>query len=404
MMPEKNEKQWKMKQSLYCNHLYITLQDDIMTIVDEYIITCIKNNKKPSGRKLHSFKEKGFKNSFSETELYSIAKNVEIPLCSTCNLKRVELRSVKMGFGKYCSKNCYKIALSKRNSETNKILNSQKAIKQKQNYINKNKEHILTAIEEYKNDQYSSIKVLSKKYNLKQNYVREELEKRNLLDSTRQKKVFLKNLNEKMSSVNAFLTDTDWVLDKQDIGYTTKMIADELGCSQNYVSCITRKLGIPFQNNKIRSSHELILSEYLLAQGYSIKNNDRSILEGKEIDIFFEDYNLGIEINGVFWHQYIDDKSDKNYHIKKTELAKNKGINLIHVYDFEITDERKLDIIKSIIDNKCGKNKKIYARSCEIKEINSNDYKNFLDQNHLKGSINSKIKIGLFYDCELVVS
>jgi hypothetical protein len=205
-----------------------------MTIVDEYIIDCIKNNKKPSGRKLHIFKENGLERSFSETELYSKAKNIEIPICNTCNLNCVELRSVKMGFGKYCSKDCYRIAMSKRNSEMNKTLNRQKAIKQKQTYIGENIDRILAAVNEYKQDQFCSIKTLSKKYNLKQNYIKEELKTKNLLDNNRQKKVFFKNLNERMSSPNQFLSNIEWVLDKQDIGYTTKMVADELGCSQNY--------------------------------------------------------------------------------------------------------------------------------------------------------------------------
>jgi len=57
-----------------------------------------------------------------------------------------------------------------------------------------------------------------------------------------------------------------------------------------------------------------------------------------------------------------------------------------------------------MILNKLNKTKnKIYARKTEIKEINDNKLvKNFLTENHLQGFVGSKIKIGLFYNNELV--
>ena len=50
-----------------------------------------------------------------------------------------------------------------------------------------------------------------------------------------------------------------------------------------------------------------------------------------------------------------------------------------------------------------GKSSKIYARKCKIKEISNNEQiRNFLNNNHLQGFVGSKIKIGLFYEDELV--
>lgn len=57
---------------------------------------------------------------------------------------------------------------------------------------------------------------------------------------------------------------------------------------------------------------------------------------------------------------------------------------------------------KSIILNKLQLSNKIYARKCIIKEINSKDSKEFLNNNHLQGHINSSIKLGLFYENELI--
>jgi hypothetical protein len=131
----------------------------------------------------------------------------------------------------------------------------------------------------------------------------------------------------------------------------------------------------------------------------NIIENDREILNGKEIDIYVPDYKLGIEFNGLYWHS--EKFNNNNYHIEKTELAKSKNIQLIHIFEDEWI--YKPDIVKSIIKSKLGlNNKSIYARKCEIKEISSKESKEFLDNNHIQGNVNSSIRIGLFYENELV--
>lgn len=62
----------------------------------------------------------------------------------------------------------------------------------------------------------------------------------------------------------------------------------------------------------------------------------------------------------------------------------------------------KQDIVKSIILNKLGKNKRIYGRKCVIKVVNNNDKNLFLNENHLQGQCISKVNLGLYYNNELV--
>ena len=100
----------------------------------------------------------------------------------------------------------------------------------------------------------------------------------------------------------------------------------------------------------------------------------------------------------MWWHNELN--KDKNYHLSKTEECEKQGIQLIHIWEDDWL--YKKDIVKSIILNKLNKNKIIYARKCKIKEIKNDLYRKFLDDNHIQGYINSKIKIGLFYDDELV--
>jgi hypothetical protein len=90
-----------------------------------------------------------------------------------------------------------------------------------------------------------------------------------------------------------------------------------------------------------------------------------------------------------------------NYHLNKTEECIEKGIHLIHIYEDDWI--YKKDIIKSRILNLLHKNRQnFYARKCYVKEITSNSIsKTFLDQNHMQGNVNSKVKLGLYHKNKL---
>jgi len=131
-----------------------------------------------------------------------------------------------------------------------------------------------------------------------------------------------------------------------------------------------------------------------------ILTNQRMIIPPLELDIYIPDIKLAFEFNGLFWHNELN--KDKNYHLSKTEECEKQGIQLIHIYEDDWL--YKQDIVKSIILNKLGKtSNKIYARKCIIKEISDNNLiREFLEKNHIQGFVGSKIKIGLFYENELI--
>ena len=125
-----------------------------------------------------------------------------------------------------------------------------------------------------------------------------------------------------------------------------------------------------------------------------IITNDRKILNGKEIDIYIPDLNLAFEYDGIFWHNNINNSY-------KFEECKAKGIRLIRITESEwITKNNK---IKNFIKSSFGVfDKKFFARKCEIKEINNIAYRNFCEENHLQGYSPASVKIGLFYENELI--
>jgi hypothetical protein len=133
--------------------------------------------------------------------------------------------------------------------------------------------------------------------------------------------------------------------------------------------------------------------------GKIIKNNKKTI-PPYELDLYLPDLKLAFEFNGLYWHSEIN--KPNNYHKIKTDLCENSEIQLIHVYEDDWI--YKQNIIKSIVLNKlCKTNNKIFARKTIIKEISDNKLiKNFLNNNNIQGFTHSNIKIGLFYNDELV--
>lgn len=81
--------------------------------------------------------------------------------------------------------------------------------------------------------------------------------------------------------------------------------------------------------------------------------NDRTVLEGKEIDILFPDLNIGFEYDGIYWH-----KDREKYDKSKDDLAKHKGITIYHINETrnkkdKLTNFKKVDkIIKTCISSK----------------------------------------------------
>ena len=131
-----------------------------------------------------------------------------------------------------------------------------------------------------------------------------------------------------------------------------------------------------------------------------IIENSKGIIPPYELDIYLPDLGLSFEFNGLYWHNELNKPS--NYHRLKTDMCLDKNIQLIHIYEDDWV--YKQDIVKSMIMNKLNMTRnKIFARKCEIMEITDNKLvKNFLDNNHIQGFVNSVVKIGLFYNNEVV--
>ena len=181
--------------------------------------------------------------------------------------------------------------------------------------------------------------------------------------------------------------------------YVDKFGCDELISNEYFkkASDIAHILNLR-PNNHFVSKGEKEITDYINSLGFQTIH-DRKILNGEELDIFVPDKNIAFEYDGIYWHCELF--KDKEYHLRKTEICADKNIKLIHIFDDEW--KYKKNIVKSRISNILGvTSKKIYARKCTVKCISNNEMNDFLENNHLQGTIKSSFRYGLYYNDELV--
>ena len=130
-------------------------------------------------------------------------------------------------------------------------------------------------------------------------------------------------------------------------------------------------------------------------------HNDRKQISPLEIDVYFPNHKLGIEVCGLYWHSEISGGKKRSYHYNKMMKCLDKDIRLITIFEDEIRD--KFEIVMSRVLTALGLlNNKIYARKCEVKDLLISEANSFFDGNHIQGRSAANKAWGLFYDGDLV--
>ena len=154
----------------------------------------------------------------------------------------------------------------------------------------------------------------------------------------------------------------------------------------------------PKNQTSIFSKNEKSVQAFLDSLGIKYIPNIKTIIPPQELDIYIPDYNLAIEMDGLYWHS--NNTKPKNYHLEKTKKCNKRGIKLIHILDCEW--KNKKEICQSIIKYNLQLTNKIPARKCKISEVNKPEYIDFCENNHIQGYAPTYIRLGLFYNNELV--
>ena len=146
------------------------------------------------------------------------------------------------------------------------------------------------------------------------------------------------------------------------------------------------------------SAAEKELSNWLTSLDIAHECNNRIVCRPQEIDIYIPEFKLAIEFDGLYWHS--ETHKNKHYHLNKTKKCAEQGIQLIHIFEDEWTNKK--EICKGIIAARLGKNTVIIdGNTCEVREINNEMAKNFLDDNHLLGNSRGGINLALYHDNEI---
>jgi len=138
---------------------------------------------------------------------------------------------------------------------------------------------------------------------------------------------------------------------------------------------------------------------------FRVPNDDPLYLEGRrayEVDIYIPDKKIGIEHNGLFVHSE-KRRPDHQYHLKKLEFFKRRGIRLIQIWQNQWKDRPYQ--VTNFLRSALGANKtKVHARKCQISLVKPEEANAFVDKYHIQGRSRrgSEFAVGLFLDGELL--
>lgn len=182
---------------------------------------------------------------------------------------------------------------------------------------------------------------------------------------------------------------------------TIKELESDLGCTNTPIYDILIKHDCRHLVYHTDSQIEEEVYKFLIQHidESRIIRRDRTVIKPKEIDLYIPDLHFGIECNPAATHNstknLFGDKSvPNNYHQIKSKLCEDKGIQLFHLFGYEWKHKR--NIVESMIQYHLNSvDCKTGARTCYVAELPFNECQKFLNENHLQGSMNGSIRLGL---------
>lgn len=353
--------------------------------------------------------------NLNKQEYYNLyLKKENEGICLNCE-NETKFISIISGYAKYCKKCSYiKRFKTIRNTWKNKCK------EEKDKFVLKNKKAKLI---KYGNENYNNIEKMKesclKKYNVdnpfKSEIIKEKI-KRTCLDKYgvdnigKSEYYWKKRIKQIYNKIHIILTKNNLILVEKIDKFEYAKI--KLKCEKGHVFehdlqylYLKDRIGkeikctICFPSEVGTSKEEKELLEFI-KENYEggILENDRTQISPLELDIYIPKLKLAFEYNGLHWHNELH--KPFYYHRFKTDKCEEQGIHLIHIYQDDWT--YKQEIVKSRILNLLNKSKRIYARNCQIKEVNHKQSKEFLLTNHVQGNCQAKYRFGLYFRDELV--
>jgi hypothetical protein len=152
--------------------------------------------------------------------------------------------------------------------------------------------------------------------------------------------------------------------------------------------------------NTYVSQKEKDLSEWLDSQVVGGYTSVRNVVPGYELDYYHPQKKIAVEFNGLYWHNY--DNKPKTYHLDKHLACKELGIQLIQIWEDDW--ENRKEIVKRSLSHKLQVTslERVGARKTSIVPVPHSEAEKFLIANHIQGSANGSLRVGLTYKGELI--
>jgi hypothetical protein len=266
------------------------------------------------------------------------------------------------------------------------------------NYGVKNAAHIVD-INEKKIE--TNLEKYGCKWPTQSEYIKNKIKKTNILNFIQKLKPVLDYLNIELCGeyINS-RSLSNWKCTKCSTYFAEKW---------DYIKLDSRRCPFCYPPNRHKSKDENEIKTFIenIVGKDQVLQGQRNIIKNQatgnfyELDIYLPKYNIAIEFDGLYWHT--DKIVAPNYHLTKTIECEKQGIQLIHIFEDEWIFKK--EIVKERLKNILNINSdlpRIQARNCEIKEISKTEKRDFLNTYHIQGNDHSKIRIGAFYNNELV--
>lgn len=320
--------------------------------------------------------------TFSE-KCFKFVYNIETPKCTVCNINSPKYLDFNRGYREFCSIKCM--------SNSEKI----SQIKQK------------TIFNKYGVKHFSKTSEYRSKFEttcLQRYGVKNPGQRSDVLTSRSRKKqrTYWNSLCEKIKdksipehSFDQYTHVRDKLLPWKCVKCNITFNSHLFGYLPECPDCYPKPL--PGSQSNVETD---ILSEIRKFYHGEIIENSRKIIAPKELDIFLPNYNLAIEVNGVYWHG--NDKVDVNYHRQKYLSCENKGISLLMVtdHDWKVNRELVINMIKHRMYHNFDRC--IPAKYTTAANISFSEADLFLKKHHISGGCRGKYYIGLYHNNNLV--
>jgi hypothetical protein len=342
--------------------------------------------------------------NFSE-RVYCFLNNITSHImCKNCNNRKVNFKNSSLGYLQFCSSSCSFNYTKKDRETTNlekygvknilmteenkkKLLDTNKNNKQEislklvEAAKRKNKEDIKEKIQaNWKN------KSEEERYEIKQNQLNKKKEKYGTFTPNLEKTAITRKKNTFLKKIDILAKDNIVCLFSENeykgvkwLRYKFKCLTCETTFESSFDNGRNPKCPKCNKNNGT-SKPELELFEFLETLNIKggFKRNCKTLIKPLEVDAYFEELKIAIEFNGNYYHsaEYLDEHKQtgkikqilkqkgleenigKNYHLLKTLLLNDLGIELLHINEYEWTNPLKKEIWKNIIKEKLQKKTK----------------------------------------------